>query len=212
MDSIEHLERRPQRADGRTFNSFEKAYRVNIALSYLMPIRNGQQRLWSDVRHVLDALAELTPAFELALIDDGSMDDTIVEARDIARQYPQVRAFRLTFPQGMQGYTQLGLRETTGEYLIIQNPNTTISVSELNELWSLRYDQKLVMVQSPSDSADPQQRFGGLKMIRRSAIQRLSRIDDPQSKLDVAPMHRRAGWKPHGRPQYLVRLDSTAAL
>ena len=178
-----------------------------------MCVRDGEARLQRDVQELLDTLPDLTPFFEILIIDDGSVDDTVVLARDLARRFPQVRVLRRPLPYGPQAALELGLRNTSGEFVLVKETDDRISPIELDAVWQLREDPELVMVQWPQASegtaASRGIRSGSVRMLRRTAIQRLADCADPEEHLRVQPYWRqdRSGEVlPENRPPYLIRV------
>lgn len=179
------------------------------SLSFVLPVHNGESHLAIDVSILLETLAELTPSFEILIIDDGSQDDTIVVAKDLARKYPQVRAMRQPLRYGMRAITQAALKDTTGDLVIVQDVDFEPSLQEIRDMWQLRNDQQMVMVQPPSVGNGA---IGGLKMLRREVIERLSTIREPEQHLSVERV-RMDQRNPERRvPQFLVRLKHGATI
>ncbi|GIW94065.1 MAG: hypothetical protein KatS3mg110_2106 [Pirellulaceae bacterium] len=56
-----------------------------------LAVRNVARVLEGRVARLLDVLAEQKERFSLRIIDEGSTDETLDVARDLARQYPQIR-------------------------------------------------------------------------------------------------------------------------
>lgn len=108
------------------------------SLSILIPVRNAESSLAAQVEHLLDVLPELTPRFEILVIDDGSTDHTPELARELARAYPQLRLIRHTQPRGAEATIQTGLRWAQGQTVLVQEDPAALSATELRRLWSLR--------------------------------------------------------------------------
>jgi len=61
-------------------------------LSVFFPAYNDSGTIASMVIRTVKAAAELTPDFEIIIVDDGSGDGTADIADELAHTYPQVRA------------------------------------------------------------------------------------------------------------------------
>jgi dolichol-phosphate mannosyltransferase len=58
---------------------------------------------------------------EILVVNDGSKDNTEEVSRGFAERYPQVRVFTQVPNQGKGKAVQRGIREATGEYILIQD-------------------------------------------------------------------------------------------
>ncbi|HEY6214128.1 MAG TPA: glycosyltransferase, partial [Vicinamibacterales bacterium] len=66
--------------------------RTPAGLSVFFPAYNDSGTIASMVIRSVKAASELTPDFEIIVVDDGSGDGTADVADELARTYPQVRA------------------------------------------------------------------------------------------------------------------------
>ena len=115
------------------------------SLSILLPAHNAQATLRESVDGVLELAAELTPRFELLIIDYGSSDHTIELAHELARCYPQVDAVRLSQRAALPEVVRLGLDRTCGEILCIHEGEGPVNVADLRRLWQMRDDDDLIL-------------------------------------------------------------------
>jgi polyisoprenyl-phosphate glycosyltransferase len=118
---------------------------LNDSLSIIVPVRNAEARLAEQVGHLLDVLPDLTTHFEIVLVDDGSTDHTVELARELARQYPQLRLIRHVEPRGPEAALKTGLAWAQGQTVFVQEDPAAPSSTDLRRLWSLRHDQEVVM-------------------------------------------------------------------
>lgn len=89
------------------------------SLTVLLPVRNVQSTLSQTVQNVLDMASDLNEQFELWILDDGSTDATSEVARDLARHYPQIRAFRHKKALGQEPVIRLAAAQCRGEVAFI---------------------------------------------------------------------------------------------
>ena len=119
---------------------------MSITLSFILPAYNAEKTIACQIRSLLDLLAELGVPFELLVIDDGSVDDTLGEARELKRRFSQVRTIHRPLRYGHSAAVQLGLRETTAPFVLIYNDRSRRLTTEIQELW--------LSCLAPSNSAD----------------------------------------------------------
>lgn len=120
---------------------------MNHSLSYILPVKNVQSDLTCQVEHLLDMLSELTPWFELLIVDEASRDDTSEVAYDLAQRYPQVN---VTYCSDDQLDDLLRtMSNLRGEIVFLADREMQPDATELRQLWNMRNDEKLVMARLP---------------------------------------------------------------
>jgi glycosyltransferase involved in cell wall biosynthesis len=128
----------------------EREISVNPSLSLVLPVRNAEQTLAENLLHVLDVLSDLTDRFEVLLVDEGSTDQTIDLAHDLAVEYPQLRIARPLTEIADSRMVEAGVAQTTGDVVVVQNPHSAFSPSHVRRLWeSNAYENSLVWANEP---------------------------------------------------------------
>ncbi|MDQ1466682.1 MAG: hypothetical protein QOH10_1097, partial [Actinomycetota bacterium] len=95
--------------------------RPSIDVSVILPSYNEAENLPAVVGELVEHLGAEALKFEIVIVDDGSNDGTRRVASDLARQHEQVRAVRLRRNLGKSGALQIGLREATGERVVLMD-------------------------------------------------------------------------------------------
>jgi len=155
---------------------------VSRSLSLVLPVRNAEKTLAENLQHLFDVLNDLTERFEVLLVDDGSTDQTVELAQDLAVQYPQVRLSRREAGNGDQSSLDGPLAEAVGDVVFVQTGHTDLRPSVLRELWAMNESSLESGTPKPSARGGlpglPPRRTGpsslrawteiaGLRMIRR---------------------------------------------
>lgn len=112
------------------------------SLSIVLVVNNAEATLSDSIHRLMDYGSELATTFDVLVIDDDSMDDTLNVASDLARKFPQVRVHHNPV-SGHTEFIQLAIRRTQGEYVLICDGEMT--VDEIRHLWSLRVKEEFVM-------------------------------------------------------------------
>ena len=202
---------------------------MDLSLSIVLPVHNGQDCLADDVHLLLDALAEITSRFEIVIIDDASSDQTEEVAHELSLEYPQVRVCRHHSRQGSANAADEAMALTNGDIVFVQEEGTRIRTAQIRRLWEMRHDRQLVMAraETPHKSVDPQlvQRLeswgqqlrdaqpttqpGGIQMFRREAVEDLQQL----GRGDMVPTVQQTSARcPIGPPKFLPQhITSPAA-
>ncbi|MGQ9560892.1 MAG: glycosyltransferase [Candidatus Oleimicrobiaceae bacterium] len=67
---------------------------------------------------LMEALAEMGEPFEIVLVDDGSVDETFVQAQELARTHHQLKAVRLRASFGEGSAFDAGLKVARGDKIV----------------------------------------------------------------------------------------------
>src|SRR6266536_4927732 len=86
-------------------------------LSVFFPAYNDSGTIGSMVIRTVKTAAELTPDFEVIVVDDGSADGTAEIADELARTYPQVRAVHHPRNRDYGAALRTGFRSATKELI-----------------------------------------------------------------------------------------------
>jgi len=106
------------------------------SLSVFFPAYNDSGTIASMVIRTVKAAAELTPDFEIVVVDDGSGDGTAEIADELARTYPQVRAVHHPQNRDYGAALQTGFRSATKELIFYTDGDAQYDPAELSVLWA----------------------------------------------------------------------------
>jgi hypothetical protein len=163
---------------------------VNDSLSLVVPVRDAEGTLVDQIHHLLDLLPDLTSRFEILVVDDGSSDHTVDLARDLARQYPQVKLLRHAVPLGTDASIRTALKAAGGETVLVLEEAGPVRAADLRQLWSLRIDAQSAGPPPPRMNRRPEVshlgpldasvRCGNLRLVRRTSALSCTATDAPQ--------------------------------
>ena len=105
-------------------------------LSVFFPAYNDSGTIASMVIRAVQAASELTPDYEVIVVDDGSADATAEIADELARTYPHVRVVHHPKNRGYGGALQTGFRTATKEFVFYTDGDAQYDPAELAALWA----------------------------------------------------------------------------
>jgi glycosyltransferase involved in cell wall biosynthesis len=105
------------------------------SLTIILPFYNAEQSVAAHALAALELAAELTPRFEVAIVDDGSTDHTEEVACELALRYPQVHVARHFERRGMSAAIRTAMASTYGMLAIAQPLNEPLRAAEVRRLW-----------------------------------------------------------------------------
>ena len=110
--------------------------RQPAGLSVFFPAYNDSGTIASMVIRTVTTAAELTPDFEIIIVDDGSADGTADIADELARTYPRVRAVHHPTNRDYGAALQTGFRSATKELIFYTDGDAQYDPAELAVLWA----------------------------------------------------------------------------
>jgi glycosyltransferase involved in cell wall biosynthesis len=105
-------------------------------LSVFFPAYNDSGTIASMVIRTVKTASELTPDFEIIVVDDGSADGTADVADELARTYRQVRAVHHPINRDYGAALQTGFRSATKELIFYTDGDAQYDPAELSVLWA----------------------------------------------------------------------------
>src|SRR6267142_5595155 len=104
-------------------------------LSVFFPAYNDSGTIASMVIRAVQAAAELTPDYEVIVVNDGSADATAQIADELARTYSHVRVVHHAKNRGYGGALQSGFRSATKDLIFYTDGDAQYDPAELAALW-----------------------------------------------------------------------------
>ena len=104
-------------------------------LSVFFPAYNDAGTIASMVIRAVQVASELTPDYEVIVVNDGSADATPEIIDELARTYPRVRAVHHPENRGYGGALQTGFRSATKDLIFYTDGDAQYDPAELRALW-----------------------------------------------------------------------------
>jgi glycosyltransferase involved in cell wall biosynthesis len=113
----------------------EAPARKPAGLSVFFPAYNDSGTIASMVIRAVQAASELTPDYEVIVVNDGSADATPEIINELERTYPHVRAIHHPRNRGYGGALQTGFRSATKDLIFYTDGDAQYDPAELKVLW-----------------------------------------------------------------------------
>jgi glycosyltransferase involved in cell wall biosynthesis len=110
-------------------------------LSVFFPAYNDSGTIASLVISALQTARQLTPDFEVIIVNDGSADGTARIADELARTYPQVKVVHHPKNRGYGGALRSGFAAATRDLVFYTDGDAQYDPSEMALLWRAFNDQ-----------------------------------------------------------------------
>ena len=115
------------------------------SLTIVVPVCNAEGVLREQVQQLLETAEDAASHFEILLVDDDSDDQTEEVARDLAREYPQIRVMRHHRRSGRDAAVRTGLLHSRGNVVFIHDAEPMPRREELRDVCELGGPKHLVV-------------------------------------------------------------------
>lgn len=103
-------------------------------LSVIVPAFNEASRLPATLHRLRAYLDETEPAYEVIVVDDGSVDGTADSTLEIAADWPRLRVLRLPENRGKGWAVRAGMLAARGELRLFSDADLSTPIEELPKL------------------------------------------------------------------------------
>jgi dolichyl-phosphate beta-glucosyltransferase len=103
-------------------------------LSVVIPAYNEERRLPTTLESVYAYLSGQGRDFEIIVVDDGSLDQTVAVVETFAKHHDGVRLLSYSPNQGKGHAVRVGMLAARGDYLLIDDADGSSPISELVRL------------------------------------------------------------------------------
>jgi len=204
-------------------------HRMRESISIIFPVRDRQSQIKRRIEGLLELLCELSQAVQLIVVDDQSVDATPEVLDELRRVYPQLDVVRNKIAVGPAQSVEAVLCLARGDFIFLHQSYEPIDFEEILQLWQLRKDEQLVIARAATRVRridqqllqrlhewgrkleehwpTPRAVVNGLQMMRKDAVQALSKVKDTTEELEVTHQsHRRIT-----APKFIQSTPSTPA-
>jgi len=114
-------------------------------LSIVIPVFNEQATLEAVVEQTFEVARQITPQFEILIVDDGSQDASGEIADQLQRRHPRVRVLRHLVNQGFGAAQRTGIGAAQHEFVTVIPSDGQFNVEDLFRLAALAPQSDIVV-------------------------------------------------------------------
>ena len=115
---------------------------MSPSLTIVLPIHNGESRLRGCVSEILELASELTPKFNVLIVDDGSTDDTFAAAEELSARYPQISVRRNRQRRGLAPTLENVRRRIRSDVVIVHDGVSAIDPKQVRNQWRRHFAEQ----------------------------------------------------------------------
>jgi len=103
-------------------------------LSIVIPAYNEGPRLGPTVREIVSYCRQHRGAFEVIVVDDGSLDDTSAVTRRLSEEFQELRLIRLAANHGKGYAVRAGILNAVGSHVLFADADGSTPIAEVERL------------------------------------------------------------------------------
>lgn len=105
---------------------------MNEPLTIVLPMHNAERRLKAMVEGILEVATPTMREVRIAIVDDGSTDDTFEAACSLANVYPQISVLRQPFQRGIGPALERVQRLLGATQALVHDGSSALDLGELD--------------------------------------------------------------------------------
>ncbi len=107
--------------------------RPNLAV--IIPAYNESGRLTPTLRRIAEYLATWDGSWQVAVVSDGSTDDTVEVVREFAKDHPEFSVLAYSQNRGKGYAVRHGMLTLDADYLLFSDADLAAPIEEIEKLW-----------------------------------------------------------------------------
>lgn len=117
-----------------------------VGLSVVIPMYNEEENIATTIKEVKSSLKEIDEPWEVLLINDGSVDNTLQEAQKAARGSKNIRIISYDSNEGRGKALRTGFEEAQGDIVITIDSDLSYSADNIKSLYEVLKEEPEVGV------------------------------------------------------------------
>jgi len=120
--------------------------KINGKISIIMPAYNEESHIYENILETRKVFEEGQDRFEIIVVDDGSKDNTYLNSKKAADEYPDVIVVKQPQNAGKGWALRKGFEKATGDYVVFLDSDLDLHPRQIHLLFDIMEKEKADIV------------------------------------------------------------------
>ena len=120
--------------------------RFNGLISVIMPAHNEGKHIYSNIEETVKVFRKARCSFEIILVDDGSNDNTLSEAKKAARRHSGIIVVKNSDNNGKGNAIKKGFGYAKGDFVVFLDSDLDLHPEQLHTLFKIMRDKQAEVI------------------------------------------------------------------
>lgn len=120
--------------------------RFNGLISVLMPAHNEGKHIFNNLEEAVKVFKKARCNFEIVLVDDGSSDNTLIEAKKAARKHREIIVVKNPDNNGKGNAIKKGFGYAKGDFVVFLDSDLDLHPEQLHTLFKIMRDKQAEVI------------------------------------------------------------------
>lgn len=107
-----------------------------MKVSLVAPVYNDEHGIQEFIRRSAITLRKISDDLEIVLVDDASLDKTILKIKEVQNDYPEVRLIKLSQNSGQHISTSIALKESKGDFVFLMDSDLQVAPEYMEDFFN----------------------------------------------------------------------------
>jgi dolichyl-phosphate beta-glucosyltransferase len=104
-----------------------------MSITIVIPVYNEEKRILPTLKSILSWFSRKKIDHEVAIVDDGSTDNTLKVIEDIKNSHPEISIFKLPHNSGKGAAVRKGMLKGKGDYILFMDADSSTPIEEFEK-------------------------------------------------------------------------------
>ncbi len=124
----------------------DKKNKLRDSISVIMPAHNEGPHLYDNLKETIKTFEEAKYDYEIILVNDGSVDNTLAEANRVAREFKRIKVVTSGVNNGKGHAIKEGFQHADGQQIVFLDADLDLHPEQIKDLLKVMKEQKAEVV------------------------------------------------------------------